>query len=227
MEHPFMSFRKILGTATALVAWVCVLVQLVYSVRNGLARGESVPRALANYFAYFTILTNLLVALVLTLPALAPGRRIGRAFADLRVTWTAAAAILVVGIAYHLLLRATHNPTGGEAITNIGMHYLVPAMYAAWWVVCTDVTGARWADRALHLSAYPTAYFGYIVGRGEVVGTYPYFFVDVAQLGLLGALRNAAGILVFYLVIAWLLLMAASRVGTGRLSAASAATPNR
>ena len=90
-----MSFRNVLGTATALVAWVCVLVQLVYSVRNGLARGESVPRALANYFAYFTILTNLLVALVLTLPALAPGRRVGRAFADLRVTWTAAAAILV------------------------------------------------------------------------------------------------------------------------------------
>jgi hypothetical protein len=59
------------------------------------------------------------------------------------------------------------------------------------------------------LSVYPFAYFVYVIGRGEVLGTYPYFFVDVRTLGLLGALRNALAILIFYLFVAWLMALMA------------------
>ena len=57
-----MSVTKTLRLTTAAIAWAAVLVQLVFSIRNGVARGESFARALADYLAYFTILTNLLVA---------------------------------------------------------------------------------------------------------------------------------------------------------------------
>jgi hypothetical protein len=207
-----MSVTKTLRLTTAAIAWAAVLVQLVYSIRNGVARGESVARALADYLAYFTILTNLLVALVLTVPLVAPQSAVARFFAHLHVTWTAAAAILVVGLAYHFLLSSIHHPVGMEVVTNLGLHYLVPPLYAVYWVMSTDVTGAPLAPRALHLSAYPTAYFAMVVGRGEVVGVYPYFFVDVSTLGLMGAFRNACGILVFYLAVAWILRVIATRV---------------
>jgi hypothetical protein len=206
------SVTQTIRLTTAAIAWAAVLVQLVYSIRHGIARGESFARAFADYLAYFTILTNLLVALVLTVPLVAPQSAAARFFAHLHVTWTAATAILVVGLAYHFLLSTIHHPVGMEAVTNLGLHYLVPPLYAVYWVMSTNVTGAPLAPRALQLSAYPTAYFAMVVGRGAVVGVYPYFFVDVSTLGLMGAFRNACGILVFYLAVAWILRVIAIRV---------------
>jgi hypothetical protein len=63
------------------------------------------------------------------------------------------------------------------------------------------------------LSVYPTAYFTYLVVRGQVIGTYPYFFVDVRTIGLLGAFRNAMAILAFYLLVAWVIALVAGRFG--------------
>jgi len=63
---------------------------------------------------------------------------------------------------------------------------------------------------------YPTAYFAYLVVRGQLIGTYPYFFVDVREIGLLGAFRNAVGILVCYLVVAWVIALLARRKSVAR-----------
>ena len=212
-----MSLKRLLGTTTAALAWTALLVQLGINVIKG-ASAEAGPvvgvgMELVNYFGYFTILTNLLVALVLTLPAVAPASAAARRFADLRTTWTAAAGIIVVGVAYHLLLSKIYNPTGIEAVTDLAFHYLVPALYAVYWIAFTDAREARWTRHVGALSVYPTAYFAYLVVRGELIGTYPYFFVDVRTLGLLGAFRNAMGILVCYLAVAWLIALAARRRG--------------
>ena len=185
---------------------------MALSLSNALGRGETVPRALADFFSYFTVTTNVLVALTLTVPMVWPQHRVGAWFRDLRVTWSASAAILVVGIAYHVLLSKINHTQGWGTVTDIGLHYLVPPLYAVYWVLFTDVAGARWRDRALLLSAYPTAYFVYLMARGAVVGRYPYFFVDAGALGLFGAFRNALGILAFHLVVAWLLLRVARRL---------------
>jgi hypothetical protein len=41
--------------------------------------------------------------------------------------------------------------------------------------------------------AYPAAYLVYVLMRGEVSGVYPYFFIDVRNLGYDGVLLNVAG----------------------------------
>ena len=204
-----MTARRLLHITIALIAWAAVLVQLVLSVSHGLARGESLARALGDYFGYFTILTNLLVACVLTVPSLAPSSAAGRWLADARVTWSAAAAIVLVGVAYHLLLSQLFNPTGLEAVTDLGLHYLVPPLYTLYWVAFADAPALAWPRAALPLALYPLGYFAVIMGRGAVVGRYPYFFVDVGQLGFPAAFRNALGLLACYLVVAWLLQRAA------------------
>ncbi|MEK0430655.1 MAG: hypothetical protein RL139_459 [Gemmatimonadota bacterium] len=218
-----MSTQRLLGTITAALAWTALIVQLGINVAKG-ASAEAGPVAgigmsLVNYFGYFTILTNLLVALVLTVPAVAPAGRAGRFFSDLRTTWTASAGIVVVGVAYHLLLSAIYNPTGVEALTDLAFHYIVPVLYAAYWVAFTDVREARWTRQVGALSVYPTAYFAYLVVRGQLIGTYPYFFVDVREIGLLAAFRNAVGILVCYLVVAWVIALLARRFTGTRASA--------
>lgn len=215
-----MSTRRLLGTTTAALAWTALLVQLGINVSKGASAGAGavagIGTALVDYFGYFTILTNLLVALVLTVPALAPDSRSARFFSDLRTTWTASAGIVVVGVAYHLLLSAIYNPIGIEALTDLIFHYIVPVLYAGYWVAFTDVREAEWTRQIGALSVYPTVYFAYLIVRGEIIGRYPYFFVDVRTLGLLGALRNAVGILVCYLAVAWVIALLARRLGRAR-----------
>lgn len=207
------SLRRLLSPLTATVAWVALLVQLPLSVQGGVARGDTVARAVADYFSYYTILTNLLVALVLTVPAVAPRSAAGKVLGHALTRWTAAAAILVVGIAYHLLLSDLYDPTGAAAVTDLGFHYLVPALYALTWVLALPLPASApgWRGAAA-LSAYPVAYFAYLLARGAVVGSYPYFFVDAGALGVLGAFRNALGLLAFHLVLAWGLRGVATRV---------------
>jgi len=196
--------RRVLPPVTAAVAWTALLVQLPLSIQGGVARGDSVARALADYLSFYTILTNLLVALVLTVPAVAPHTAAARWLGAAHVRWTAAAAILVVGIAYHLLLSTLYDPTGVAALTDLAFHYAVPVLYALTWVLTRPLPprGPWWRSTAM-LSAYPVTYFVYLLGRGAVVDSYPYFFVDAGQLGVLGAFRNALGLLAFHLLLAW------------------------
>ena len=60
--------KRAIAPVTAAIAWTAVLVQMVYSVLNALAIGDSFLMGLVDYFSYFTVLTNTLVALVLTVP---------------------------------------------------------------------------------------------------------------------------------------------------------------
>ena len=211
-----MTVRRLLGGLTAILAWTALLLQFGLHVTSGVditGAPRSVAMSIVDYFGYFTILTNLLVAVVLTGPVVAPGGAWARWAEDLRTTWTAAAAILVVGVAYHVLLSATYNPVGLAAVTDLLFHYIVPTLYVAYWIAFTDVREARWTRFAPVLSVYPTAYFTYLVVRGQAIGTYPYFFVDVRTIGLLGAFRNAMAILAFYLLVAWVIALVAGRFG--------------
>lgn len=204
---------RILAPLTAAVAWTSLLVQLPLSIQGGVARGDSVPRAVADYFSFYTILTNLLVALVLTVPAVAPRGAAGRLLGHPLARWTAAAAILVVGIAYHLLLSDLYDPTGVAALTDLGFHYVVPVLYTLTWVLALPLPATDRPGRAIAvLCAYPVAYFAYLLGRGAVVGSYPYFFVDAGVLGVLGAFRNALGLLAVHLLLAWGVRWVALRV---------------
>lgn len=204
---------RFLAPLTAAVAWTALLVQLPLSIQGGVAKGDSVARAAADYFSFYTILTNLLVALSLTVPGVAPRSAAGRMLGHPLTRWTAAAAILVVGIAYHVLLSQLYNPTGVEALTDLGFHYVVPALYALTWLCTLPLPGRTplWSTLGV-LSAYPVGYFVYLLGRGAVVGSYPYFFVDAAALGILGAFRNALGLLAVHLLFAWALRALAERV---------------
>lgn len=202
--------KRALAPSTAAIAWASVLVQMVMSIRHGLAAGDSYLHATVDYFSYFTVTTNTLVALVLTVPWLAPESPAAKWLARPHMTAMTCAAIIVVGLAYHVLLSSINTPSGIEYVTDLGLHYIVPTLFTLHWVLAAPKAGLRFA----HLpwfAVYPTVYFLYLVARGAMVGEYPYFFVDVNTLGLGVAARNAAGILGFYLVVGAVLLLFTSR----------------
>ena len=62
---------RIAAAMLAALAWTALLLQLFLSLRLSLANGSGIVHGLWTYLAYFTVLTNLLVAVVASRGALA------------------------------------------------------------------------------------------------------------------------------------------------------------
>jgi hypothetical protein len=167
---------------------------MVLSVNRAVGDGRSVAGGLVNYFSYFTILTNLLVTVALTARTAAPASRAGRVFAQPSALTALAAYIAVVGLAYHLLLSHLYDPVGIPWLTDLVFHYLMPALFLAYWWLTVPRGVVRWADIPAW-TWYPLAYFAYMLARGALTGVYPYPFVDPGTLGYPRALANGVGML--------------------------------
>jgi hypothetical protein len=192
----------------AATVWFGVVLQLYLSLHRAIAGGGSLAQGLASYFGYFTILTNIFVALALTAPLAAPASTAGGFFGRPGVQTAAAAAITLVSVAYALLLRHVWDPQGWQLVADRVLHYASPLLFLAHWWIAVPKRSLRWSD-ALAWASYPLAYFAYLLLRGLLLGEYSYYFVDVHALGYARTLLNALGLLVGFLVIAFALVAAA------------------
>ena len=145
---------------------------------------------------YFTILTNLLVALARARAALM-GRAPGPRLAGGLVLW-----ICIVGLVYHLLLYAPHQ--GRAFWADHGLHTGVPIAMTLWWLAFGRAR-LGWRLAAIWL-AWPLAYCLYAVARGALDGIYPYFFIDLNKLTAAQFARNFIGLLVAFWLLGLLLV---------------------
>lgn len=173
----------------ALLAGVFALgLQFALTLATVHRQGFGAERALWIYLGYFTILTNALGAL--SLARLAAGHRDGLFARDEDIT-AIAASLLIVGLVYNLVLRQTWHPTGWAEVTDELLHVAMPLLYlATWWVAGRGQAVSR--SRLLAWMAYPVAYLAYALGRAALDGRYPYPFLDVATLGWVRVMGNAA-----------------------------------
>ncbi|HEX4481738.1 MAG TPA: Pr6Pr family membrane protein [Rudaea sp.] len=207
--------KKTLSLTAGAIAWFALVVQFVISIQLNAARGESIAFGIWMYFAFFTVTTNLLVALTLTLPALAPDSRIGRFFGKPSSITGATASIILVAIVYNTLLSHLYHQQGWRFVTDLLLHDVVPIVTVAFWWIAVPRASVR-RTLAVRWSAYPVLYFLYATARGLISGFYPYFFLNVSQLGFGWVLLNAVGVLVAFLVILFALLALKSSLGATR-----------
>lgn len=152
------------------------------------------------FFSYFTILTNVLVALAMAAPAVAPNSRLGRWTTTEGVRAAIAMYATVVGLIYHLFLHATWTPQGLAWVANIALHYLMPVAMVLDWLLFVPKGRLRWIDAPRWL-AFPLIYGLWTVIHGALIGWYPYWFIDIGALGWGTAMRNIAVLLVFFLIL--------------------------
>jgi hypothetical protein len=183
-----------LAVVLAVAGWAAILTQMVLSVNRAVTDGRGVTGGLVSYFSYFTILTNLLIAVALTAKVTAPESRAGRFFSQPNVLTAIAAYIAIVGLAYHLLLSHLYNPIGIPWLTDLVFHYLMPASFLAYWWLAVPHGQIGWGDLRGWIW-YPLGYFGYIFARGALTGVYPYPFVDPTALGYPRAMAHGLGML--------------------------------
>ena len=190
---------------SALIGWGALILQLYLLLRLTVADGRGVIVGIVNYLGFFTILTNILVALALSVPLVVPNSSLGRFFSRPGVITAVAAAIAQVGIIYSLLLRHTWNPQGWQFVVNELLHDVMPILFLIYWWFAVPRGAVRWRDIPLWC-AYPLGYLLYVLARGELIGRYPYTFIDVGALGYGRVLVNAAGLLVAFTLPALILM---------------------
>lgn len=182
----------------ACIGWFAVALQYGVTITGN---PDQAPGVLTlHFFSYFTILSNILVALALTAPVLAPSSRLGRWSASEGVRAALAMYIVVVGLTYHFLLAATGKPQAWSLVANDLLHYVMPAGFALDWLLFTPKGRLRWIDPVKWLVPV-LAYGAWTLLHGALSGWWPYWFVNVDKLGLGKAMVYFAGLLVFFLIV--------------------------
>ena len=213
--------KRQFALVVALVTWFALVVQLVMSIRMGIARGGDWTFGLWMYIAFFTVTTNLIVAVASLVAALAPESRVGRALANVDSLTGIAASIILVAITYNALLAGLWQPRGWQLVADVALHDLVPVMFVAYWWIAVPRRSIVFRRAALW-AIYPVLYFAYAMIRGVTTDFYPYPFIDVDRLGFVAVAINALGVLLtFFVILAILTAIKVSfRVTTSRETAA-------
>jgi hypothetical protein len=209
MDSKVTSDRSSLGIAVprllAITAWFGLALQLWLSIRLARANGGSAIGGLIAYTGYFTILTNIFVALVCTAGSLRRRASERSILYGLPAVGCCTTAILFVGIGYHTLLREIWAPEGAEWIANLLLHYIVPIGALLHWLVYPYADRRPWWA-PLSWCWYPLVYFAYVMTRGEFLFSYPYPFIDVLALGYTQTVINAIGFLIGFVALGYVLL---------------------
>jgi hypothetical protein len=131
----------------------------------------------SNLLSYFTIESNVLAAVMLTVTAvtvLRGGSTLGRTL----TLWRGLATFSMVatGIIYVALLRNVDVQTGSQW-TNTVLHYLMPVVLLVDWLITPRARIALLA--AAWWLVFPLLYLAYSLIRGPIVDWYPYPFLDL------------------------------------------------
>ncbi|MDH4986485.1 Pr6Pr family membrane protein [Aminobacter anthyllidis] len=173
-----MPFRRSLAFITAIAAWAALGLQLGLLIDQMTSAGASVVEAVWRFFGYFTIIMNLMAAVVASALVLNPTGRL----AGPRSRLVTAAAIVFGGLVYSVALRAIWQPTGWQAVADHALHDATPVLFFLTWLAW-DHGGLRWRD-ALWAVVPPLGYCAYAFARGAADGWYAYWFLNPEALNL-------------------------------------------
>lgn len=139
---------------------------------------------LARYYTYWT---NTAVLLVMAATAIGIRRFFGRPQVWLAIT----ASIILVGLVYYLLIygsRAEGYPFVRQLSEHL-LHGVVPVVTLVLFLIRPH-GGLRWKD--IWWGVTPVLVYGvYLLTRGAIDGSWPYWFTDVPKLGFAGSVRSA------------------------------------
>ncbi|WP_207286053.1 Pr6Pr family membrane protein [Pseudomonas sp. FW300-N2A2] len=197
--------RRRFVAVAAVLGWAGLSIQLYLIFYSRWTLGASLLGGLVSFFSYFTVLSNTLVATVLTCALTSRESAARRWFLLPWVSGGIAVSIAVVGLAYNILLRHLWHPDGWQWLADELMHDVMPLLFLAWWWLCVPKGTLRLRHIALWV-IYPLLYFAYALLRGHLLAVYPYPFIDVDKLGYPQVFVNAGGLLAGFVVIALLVI---------------------
>jgi hypothetical protein len=156
---------------------------------------------LADLLSYFTIWSQIVVGVIMTLLYLNPQRK-SKWFKVIRLD--AVMMIMVTGIVYNILLGPKYPPVGVNKYSSMFEHQLTPLIT----VIVFLVWGPRgWFTvmNLLRALILPVIWVVYTFLRGAILDSYPYDFFDVVSYGYASVITFVLGILFASLIVMCLL----------------------
>lgn len=189
----------------AVVATAVLLLQLYLTLTRG---DDTAAIRLARLVSYFTVESNILVAVVSWLLFADPARD-GRGFRIFRLA--SVVFIAVTGLVYATVLAPLYDFTGLALVTDTGFHYVVPALAVLGWALFGPRPRVDLRTIGLAL-LFPVVYLAFTLVRGAATGWYPYPFLDAAAEGYARVAVNSVLITLAFLVVCLLVLAADRRL---------------
>ena len=188
------SIPNVAAVAVALICWAGLAIQF-----NATYAGQhDLVATVWILLRFFTILTNIAVAVIMTRVALG-----GKVSAFLLGGITI--AILLVGVVYMTLLRGLLELSGGALLADTLLHKVSPIAMTLWWLLFAPRARLKY-NAPLWWALFPLAYFIYALVRASFDGRYPYPFMNLAKLGPVQTALNAGGIAMAFLIAGFLLV---------------------
>ena len=206
---------RVFFAASSLLVFAGLALQVVLSARAHGGSFGSGPGKVFNFFCFFTVQSNIVVAVTTGLLAL----RLDRTSTAFRVfRLVGIVAIAITGIVFHVALRNLRELTGWDAVADFILHTASPVITVAGFLLF----GPRGllSSRIVRLAVLaPLGWLAFTLVRGPFVQDvhgrdyYPYPFLDAQQHGY-------ASVLLAVLVVAVLFVgvCAAAVAVDGRLS---------
>jgi hypothetical protein len=180
--------------AAAVLGFAAIIRQFSLAVGNSLAAGTHLPTVIANFFSYFTILSNIIAVVALVAGAIWMLR--ARRSDTPEPAWLAtllmcaSTYMIVTGIVYNLLLRNISIAGISDVWTNETLHVVIPLFLLADVLFAPRRRALPWTA-VLSAAAFPIVWAAYTLIRanfitGPATGDpwwYPYPFLDPHQEG--------------------------------------------
>lgn len=189
---------------TSVIVLAAVVLQLVLTLTKdpSVGRFETTPARLVNFFSFFTIQSNITVAVTTGLLAV----RLDRDSTVFRVfRLDGIVCIIVTGVVFHVLL-ADQVLHGWDAVTDFVLHTLSPILCPLGWLVFGP--RRRIDPRLVGLAVIPPLgwlvyafLYGGIAKDRLGVHYYAYEFMDVTQHGYAASFARCAVVAAFFLAL--------------------------
>lgn len=189
-----------LAITFALVTWFAVIAQYVLMVEN---RTFPLLETTVRFFSFFTILTNILVAVYLTCLVFPESNRLKVINASGTLT-AVTVYITMVGSVYQILLRHVWQPEGMQLVVNELLHTVIPILVIIFWYLYESKHLQY--SQMLSWAVYPLLYLVYILVRGHFSDFYPYYFIDVTRLGLQKTLITSGVLILVFMAVSALFI---------------------
>ncbi len=183
----------------AVVAWFALVFQLALTLSGEAVLVDTDPPGLAariyRYFAYFTIQSNILVAVTSTVLARDPlldrtGWRIARLAGIVGIT--------VTGLVHFFLLRPLLDLDGNNWVADKLLHMVVPVLAVAAWAWVGPRPRTTWREAAYGL-LWPVVWLAWTLVVAQVDGWVPYPFLDADEEGWASVVVVSIGVTVLFL----------------------------
>jgi len=185
---------RLMAALLAFLGWAALVLQLWLTLTNGFSGARPTDQIIINFFSYFTVLINLLVAIIFTWFALAPPGP------PATLQAATAAYITVVAIGYSLLLRSIWDPEGIQKIVDVMLHDIMPLLYVIFWIAFCRQLRTLPRNHAYLWLIGPFVYLVYSMVRGHRVGWYPYHFLNPSIVGYPLVICAITGFLIAFLL---------------------------